>query len=231
MITLFYGPDLSASRRAFLKFKGEFDSAEVTTLPEDTKVISILAALQATPLFGSRRLFTIESFSGKISLFKDNSFLDYLPYLPEEVNLGVWVGEGLLESSLILKTLRKLGANIHQFKEKKAGSIFPFLAALLSGNRAAAYRELITLVREEQNEFYILTMIAWQLRQLLIFCYDPRSPLISSFGRNALSTIAKRYPLPRLEELYRQLHQVDRESKSGGDVNFELFRFVETVNG
>ncbi|MEK7611061.1 MAG: hypothetical protein AAB486_01645 [Patescibacteria group bacterium] len=231
MITLFYGPDLSSSRQEFLRFKAEFAPAEVVSLPEDTKAVAILAALETSPLFGPHRLFTIESFSGKVPLFKDSYFLDYLPRLPEGSAIVFWVGEGLLESSLFMKTLRSLKADVRQFKEKKAGSVFPFLAALLSGNRAAAYRDLISLIREEQNGFYILTMIAWQLRQLLTFCYDPRSPLISSFGRSSLSAIAKRYPVSRLEALYRRLHRTDRESKSGGDINFELFKFVETVNG
>lgn len=230
MINLFYGADLSSSRREFLRFKEGFSPAEVTLLSEDAKVISLLAALQATPLFGSRRLFTIESFSGKTALLKDTSFLEYLPRLPKEVTLGIWVGENLLESSLFLKALRKMKADVSLFKEKKGGSVFPFLASLLSGNRAAAYRDLTTLIREEQNEFYILTMIAWQLRQLLLYSYDPRSPLISSYSRTALSNIAKRYSLSRLEELYRSLHQVDRKSKSGSDINFELFKFVETIN-
>lgn len=230
MIYLYYGSDLAASRREFLRYKAGFPEGDVVSLSEDTKPAELISVLSCAPLFSSERNLTLEFFSASSPLLKDKNLSDYLSHLPSSSNLAFWVGTDLPESSVFLKTLKKLKAEIFQFKGKKAGSVFPFLTALLSGSRKSAYWELLKLLRDEQNEFFILTMITWQIRQLLTYLYNPKSPSIPAYTKSSLSRLSGRFSISQVEGIYRHLHRVDVKSKSGGDLVFELFKFVETVN-
>lgn len=69
----------------------------------------------------------------------------------------------VLEGAIDVATVRR-----HVPEGEVAGEVFAMLDAMATGNRVGATRRLSALLESGESEFYILSMVAYQLRTLLV---------------------------------------------------------------
>lgn len=106
-----------------------------------------------------------------------------------------------------------------------AAEIFATLDALVSGNQAQALRNVQTLLEQGNSEFYLLSMLAYQFRTLVLI----RAGLNEQRGDRELARLAKlhpfvisknksiaaRYTIPQLTDILTRLAATDLAIKSG----------------
>lgn len=112
-------------------------------------------------------------------------------------------------------------------KPQVEANIFNLIDNIAAKNLKGAMRELYKLLDSGQHELYILTMIVWQYRNLLIVKdLSARTKITNSWAlakKAALSPfvvqkclgISSRYSLEELKEIYRTLLDFDIEIKTG----------------
>ena len=100
--------------------------------------------------------------------------------------------------------------------------IFDFLSNLASRQTPKAFSSLAKLIESGQNEIYLLTMIIWQFRQLIIISSllkENRATATNSginpYVFNKLLSTAKKYSFLDLQKIYYQIQETDYEIKTG----------------
>ncbi len=100
--------------------------------------------------------------------------------------------------------------------------VFLFIESLARRRLEKSLRALIKLIQSGQNENYILTMVVWQYRQLLIVrdLLDRKEATASKSGINPyvfgkVLSIAENYSLTQLRDIYLYLEEIDFQMKTG----------------
>lgn len=101
-------------------------------------------------------------------------------------------------------------------------NIFRFIEDLALKNFKLALNALNQLIQSGLNENYILAMIVWQYRQILLVrdLLDEKQATASNSGINPyvfnkVLSIARNYDFPELVKIYQELEEVDFEIKTG----------------
>lgn len=106
------------------------------------------------------------------------------------------------------------------------GTIFEALEALAQGNRSGALQRFAGQLKQGRDAYYLLSMVAWQLRSLLKVseCVSEgmRVPAILAkelkmhpFVVQKLVRAAQVFPLERMRQGFSLLADLDRQSKTG----------------
>ncbi len=228
MIFLLYGDDLNASRQALLKIKGGYDPSEIFSLDDSKSLDELRNILSLTPFFAPEKLVVLEVPSEKSQLLNDDAFFTILGDKPLSSHVVVWLGGNLNSRSRIIKQLQELKAETRLFSGIPEKKVFPFLSALIRKQRARSFRELNALRLEGQNEHYLLTMIVWQLRQLMRFIDGNFKP--SPFQRPDLEAARKTFSPSDVANLYLQVYLADLEGKTGrSDLALNIYWLVERI--
>lgn len=228
MIFLFYGPDLVASREALLKLRDNYLPGETISLSEDLPLGELQNSLVVTPFFSREKLVLVETASEKSPLLKNDGFFTLLGSKPGSTHVAVWVGGNLNSKGTVLKNFQALRSETQFFSAGPARNVFPFLTALIRKQRSRSLGELRALRCEGNNDFYLLTMIVWQLRALIRYASGDLKP--SAFQRPALEAAKGLFSSADLTQIYRDIYRADLGSKTGQkDLSLELFWLVERI--
>jgi len=162
MIILLHGENVSASREALVELKKNYSADSVSVF--DVKKFDadeFIRACQTPSLLSDRRLIVIE---GKLP---SSPHLLISSSLPSTTDVIFWLGEELKPSGKLFKQVKELGGQIRVFKEVVPKHVFCFLDALGYKNKQKAFLELHRLLDQGESPLYLLTMIEWQVRNLL----------------------------------------------------------------
>jgi DNA polymerase III delta subunit len=160
MFILLHGENVSASREALVELKKNYSSDSISVF--DAKKFDadeFVRACQTPSLLSDRRLIVVE---GKLPITSYQ-----LPITSLSVDLVFWLGEELKPSNKLLKQVRELGGQTRIFKGAVPKHVFGFLDALGYKNKQKAILELHRLLDQGGSPIYLLTMIVWQVRNLL----------------------------------------------------------------
>lgn len=133
-----------------------------------------------------------------------------------------------LKSEIEKLAMLKIGGEITEEDIKEtvsgevSGNIFKLVEYLANKNLKESYRALNDLIDSGANENYILTMIVWQFRQLLIVRdlldnnkASATSAKINPYVYSKVLPIARRYQFKELRRIYSDLLNCDLEIKTG----------------
>lgn len=150
-----------------------------------------------------------------------------------------------LEQEVKKISLYRLGEKIvtTDFKEMIApeisANIFYFVEQLTDHNFPLAMRSLAELLATGQNEQYIISMIAWQYRQLImikagLLAGDATADKIgiNPYVFSKLSAIARKIDLDDLRDIYQKIEETDFAIKTGqleAQMAIELFTAKSTT--
>ncbi len=154
--------------------------------------------------------------------------------------LGAFVGNNLSQMNCEIDKLiaYRLGEEIvekdvdSQVKAKLDDNIFNFVDALGRRDKSAALKLLHEQIEQGQNEIYLLTMISYQLRNLIII----KSLSEQGIDQQGIASQAKLHPyvvkktisqinsfnLEKLKIMYHDLLEADISFKTGGAFNKKL---------
>jgi DNA polymerase III delta subunit len=190
MIYVVHGDNLSYSRKIILnqqKKLGETARTEVSVAditPQD------LQNLVTSPdLFGTPPFIVLDISELKRTNPKD--YIEVIKQTPEEATLIILSPKELGKTSPFL-ALAVNGAKIILNKTQPKSNVFKLVDSLFKGFRKAAYKELQTLTLEDQDPFYIFSMILYGARK--------------NSGN---------FEPEQLKALFNELYSVDKKAKTG----------------
>ena len=162
MLLLLHGENVSASRSALLELKKNYSSDSISVF--DAKKFDedeFVRVCETPSMFADHRLVIIE---GKPS--SPPHFLTSPP-LPPTTDLVFWIPDQLKSSNKLFKLVKELGGQIRAFKPAIPKHVFGFLDALGYKNKQKSFLELHRLLDQGESPVYLLTMMVWQIRNLL----------------------------------------------------------------
>jgi DNA polymerase III delta subunit len=164
-------------------------------------------------MFSEKRLLIVE---GKL----DSKQLTAQALKLTEVDLVVWMAEKLRANDGLMGLAKELKGTVEFFEEKVDLTVFPFLDGVAGRNRRFALMEYLKLRKAGSEPIYLLTMLVWQFRNLLV----PENA--SGFVQKKAMEARAKFSFEELRKIYFQLLQIDTALKTGegvGDVLIEQF--------
>lgn len=197
MILLLHGENTSASRQALIDLKKDYSPDSVSVFDaKDFDEDDFVRACKTPPLLSDRRLIIIE---GK----------PQLSTIPGSTDLVFWIGDELKPSDKLVKLVKELGGQVRVFKEAIPKHVFGFLDALSYKNKKRAFLELHRLLDQGEAPLYLLTMITWQVRNLLNVKCLPASGgsklKMNPFVRRKAQSQAKNFDENELTDIFHLL--------------------------
>jgi len=163
MLYLLHGENVSASRQALLDLKKNYSSDSISVFDAKKLDADEFTRVYETPsMFADHRLVVIE---GKVPSATIKQF-DNLT-ISNTTDLIFWLPEQLKPSNKLVKQIKELGGQIRAFKPTIPKHVFGFLDALGYKNRQKSFLELHRLLDQGESPVYLLTMMVWQIRNLL----------------------------------------------------------------
>lgn len=200
MPVLLHGPATSASRQKLLSIKNGFEQANVMVFEKGADPQTILASLMTPSLLSERQLIILENPP------EDLQFPLILDTNP--LSLILWFDHEVGEKKPVMVWAKEHGQILY-FPPEKEVSIFPFLDSLGSRDKKA-YLELDKLKKSGADTQYLITMILYQLRSLLVTKKDAKA-----FVKEKAIKQRKNFTPEELVSFYKFVLETDFKIKSG----------------
>ncbi len=214
MIYIVHGENQIASRKEALRIASSEGASVVEMRSVDHDVSQVAG-----------KFFSSDLFSSKISLIfnmtKDKNF-DYKELIQrflttESNNNFIFYSSALIEkSNPVLKAVGELKASMREFKDDQKQSVFALIDALMEKKRKDSYNRLGELLDANEDEFEILSMMVFGLRNLALFHFEaPSFSKLHPFVQQKTTKQAKNFSKTEIVDLYENLYTFDLETKTG----------------
>ncbi len=203
MIYILHGADVVSSRLRLEQLKSQYSADAIQSLVSKEIDYSQFPLLFSTvSMFGDKQAVVVE---GKL----DAKQFDGKKLASSDVDLIVWMGEKLRANDGLMQLAKDLKGEVELFDEKVDLTIFPFLDAVVSRNRKLALMEYLRLIKAKQEPIYLLTMLVWQFRNVIV----PENA--SGFVQKKAMEAKNKFSFEELRRIYYQLLQMDVQMKTG----------------
>lgn len=199
-LLLLHGPGKTSSRKKLIEEKGRFDPENVVAFDSESSPKDIADNLVATSLFTDERLVILENPS--------EDFTNY-PILTTHYQLILWFDHEVSEKKPVMEWVKKNNGQMLYFPESKEISVFPFLDYLAAG-RVEAFLEIDKLKKANFDIHYLITMVFYLLRNLVI---TPKTA--PQFVKDKLTRQRKNFDLGKITKTYKEILEIDFKIKSG----------------
>jgi len=202
MIFLIHGADVVLSRKRLEEIRYKYPDGVTSLVSKDVDYDQLPLLFSTISMFEGNRVVVVE---GKL----DNKRLDAKMFDGTDVDLVVWVGEKLRANDGLISSVKELKGSIEFFDAKVDITIFPFLDAISARQRKSALSEYLKLQKTGSEPIYILTMLVWQFRNVIV----PENA--SGFVQKKALEAKKNFTFEELRRVYYQLLQMDIQMKTG----------------
>lgn len=200
-LIVLHGNGLIAISKRLSAFKNKFDPISITQIDNQKQnVREMLINLLTPPLFSNERLVVVEDFEDEIDLEKIS--------IDQNLTLVLVFSKSLLATNKLFQQAKKFKGEILEFSEEQDKSIFPFLDLLAEKNPQAL--TLLETLRAAYGSQYILTMIFYMLRRLII---APKN--VPTFVAKKLASQKENFSLKQIQQTYFETINTDFRIKSG----------------
>ncbi len=216
MIYIIHGENQVASRKEALRIAKENGSQLIE-----------MRSIESSPSEVASKFFSSDLFGGSLSFIfnitKDKNF-DYKGLIErlnavnlESVNKLIFYSTATIEkSNPVLKSCQDLKATVLEFKEVERQNVFGFIDTLMDKQRKPAYNKLGELLEGREDEFEILSMISFGLRNMAYFHFSsPSFKKLHPFVQQKTTKQAKNFTKEKVASLYENLYQYDLDVKTG----------------
>lgn len=163
MLYLLHGENTTASRQALIDLKKAYSPDSISTFDaKNLDADEFVRTSETLSMLSEKRLIIIE---GKPNASTMEQFSNET--ISGTADIIFWVGDELKASDKLVKLVKGLDGQIRAFKETIPKNVFGFLDALGYKNKRRAFLESHRLLDGGQAPLYLLTMITWQIRNLL----------------------------------------------------------------
>ncbi|MDD5147612.1 MAG: hypothetical protein PHV63_03660 [Candidatus Daviesbacteria bacterium] len=196
-----HGSAIEASRRKLGELRKKFDSNNVVVFEEATDLQVIKSSLVTSPLFSDQQLIILENppedFACDSSLTSDH------------LSVILWFDHEVSEKKPVMEWVKKNKGQVFYFPESREISVFPFLDFLAAKDKKA-FLEAEKLKKANFDVHYFITMVFYLLRNLVV---TPKTA--PDFVKKKLIRQRAAFSLEKIEELYRDILEIDFKIKSG----------------
>lgn len=216
MIYLVHGDDFSKTRAAIVNQLKNKDKIDFVLSTESIKEIN--RNLNSADLFGKTPAITIDItgtdkalLESLIDLFKDLDSGEI-----EKRTIIVFSAKPLPKTNALVKVVAELKIKNIEFDTFPQSNVFNFVDALFNKNRVKAYKEYQNLKSDNQDDFYIFSMILWELRNIAQVKFTEvqdikMSPNVLSKSKNH----AELFSEEQVIKLFDHMYQTDMQVKTG----------------
>lgn len=199
-IQLLHGSANAASRRHLIDLKKKFDQSSVIVFETEASIEDVLGSLMTVPLISEERLIVWEN---------PPEDLTFNPFDSSAVTLILWFDHEVSEKKSIMEWVKKSKGQVWYFPENKEITVFPFLDLLALSDKKA-YLEIDKLKKGGVNIFYLITMIYYLLRNLMV---TPKNA--PDFVRKKLIKQRKNFDIEKVKNLYKNILETEFKLKMG----------------
>jgi DNA polymerase III delta subunit len=215
MIYIVHGSDLVKSRTLIVNQQEKLTiDSKIEVDIVDTSPDKLLEICSSADLFGNYPFVILDvSQAGRKNV---EDYIAVLEIIPDKTSVVILSSKTLSKSNAFIKAAKNLSARTIENEKVPQGNVFKFVDYLFAGNRKATYASLATLLKENQDPFYILSMITYGLRNLAIVKFNARlikkmSPYVKSKTERLVSKISDNV----ITSLYKELYDLDKSTKTG----------------
>jgi len=215
MIYIVHGNDLAKSRALIVnqqKKKGVESKTEVSIADVTPQQLAEICA--AADLFGQLPFIVFDITGTRKKNLKD--YVEVLKKCPVEADIVVLSSKSLTKTNPFLKNASTLKAKVIGNEKAPKGNVFSFLDALFAKNRKVTYKKLATLLKEGTDPFYIMSMIAWGLRNIAYVKWEaPAAKNMSPFVKSKTTRVTSNFTESAVEKAFSTLYLTDKKTKIG----------------
>lgn len=215
MIFLFHGDNLSKSRQTIVHLqnrlkatnKKEVAISEIT--PQELKEMCASFDIFSEPPF---IVLDIASTNNK----NLSEYTESLHQMPKGTNLLVLADKELPKSNAFLKEVPNVRGKVILSNRIHQSNIFKFVDALFFKDRKKAYKELRTLLIENEDPYYLFSMVLYGLRNVANAKFEaPSLSKAAQFVKSKAQKQAKNFTEKEIATLYKTIYQTDKKLKTG----------------
>jgi len=215
MLYIVHGENLSYSRNIILNQqkklgfsnRTEIDISEVT--PQQLKDMTMSFDLFGKPPF---IVFNISG-AGRMKL---DEYVEALKRIPEQTTLIILSDKELSKTNAFIKNRSEIKAKIVLGQKKPSANIFKFIDFVYNKKRNQAYKELKNLLIEDQDPFYLFSMLIYGLRNIAFVKYgSPQTKKMSPFVKARATSQKRGFSDESFLRLYKELYELDKSMKTG----------------
>lgn len=220
MIFILHGEDLPKSRDTILKLTKKLAETPSKTVIKKEIDINEVAPSEIIELLGSVGLFSEQPFivldissAGKMNL---KPYADILSSAPEQAYIAIISNKELSKNNPFIKIAKEIKAKVIVNNLKPEANVFSFVDSLLTGQKSRAYKEYDLLMKEDNDPYYTFTMVLYGLRNIAATLYETQAvKKMAPYTRSKNTSIAKNYDQKRIQQLYKNLYELDLSFKTG----------------
>jgi len=230
MIYILHGENISGSRKTLLNLqaKHQVQNKKELVLSEITPAaFSDLCC--SIDMFGGVQFIVLDvSAAGRTNV---DAYCDVLKNAPKENIIVILSSKELSKANVFIKAAAELKAMVLQSNAFDNANIFKFVDLVFSGNRQAAYKEYQKLLVNDEDPFYLFSMLAYELRNIAYAKFN--SPLfnkVAPFVKGKAQSLSEKYSESGLATIYDVFYNLDKDVKFGA-IPQDLFvvKAMETV--
>ena len=145
-----------------------------------------------------------------------SEYIEVLEKAPKETNVIILANKELPKTNAFIKATQKLKAKIILNNVIPNSNIFKFIDNLFSKNRNNTYKELTKLIKNDEDLFYIYSMVLYGIRNISYIKYNsPSASKIPSFKKTTITQQANLFTENEIKELYSYMYYLDISVKTG----------------
>ena len=122
----------------------------------------------------------------------------------------------LTQTHPFIKNVSKVKFEVRTMQSASFPKVFGFVDSVFQQNRDPAYKQLNQLLLEGTDQFYILSMVLYGLRNIYFAKFQsPEFFALKDYSRNKALTQSKKYTEDVVLELFNYLYTIDKKVKTG----------------
>lgn len=215
MIYIVHGDDFVKSRALIVNQQKKLGVESKTEINvSEISPLELYEKCSAAGLFGDLPFIVLNiSDAGNKNL---EPYLETAKKIPSDATLIILSSKSLPKTNVFIKNAQTLDAKIHTNEKTPEGNVFRFVDTLFTKNRKSAYKELNNLLTENNDPFYIFSMILYGLRNIAGYIFgSPSFHKQKPFVKGKAKTQSAGFSENKIKNLYFYLYNLEKKAKTG----------------
>jgi DNA polymerase III delta subunit len=152
----------------------------------------------------------------KMGRMNVDEYIKVLKKFPKDTTVILISYKDLRNTNAFIKKQKDLGLKIIKNEKIPSSNVFRFLDAVADKSRKRTYRELSKLIKEDQDEMYLIAMLQYLFRNLAYGVFkSPQFNKINPYVKNKTRAQMKNFSKESLKSLYHDIYTIDKNTKIG----------------
>jgi DNA polymerase III delta subunit len=215
MIYLVHGEDVPKTRALIVNQQKKLKVETKTELEiNDTTPQTLESSIMSRSLFGDAPFILLDV--TKAGRKKMDEYIEVLKKTSKDTTVIIVAYKDLPKTNAFIKSQNALKLKIIKNEKIPSSNVFRFLDALADKSRKRTYRELSKLIKEDQDEMYLIAMVQYMFRNLAYGIFkSPQFNKINPYVKNKTKAQLKNFTQPEIKNLYNEIYNIDKNTKTG----------------